>query len=421
MAHDVFISYSRKDTEVAQKVYDALDAEGVECFFDTEDIAIGEDFAQRIANAVFGCKAMVFIWSDSSNQSPNTANEIALAIEFDKTIVPFKITKLTTASTLAYHLLKLNRIDAIPVEESHIRELVRKILQLLGKTEKSKETKFAPTKTYAVGDYYDEGKKQGVVAKNPLFDVVLKKTGQAKLGVIKAVKELTGLSLGDAKALVDSVPRTVVERISKNEAESIKYALEEIGSVVAVVENSAQVTAKTYRVGDYYDDGKKQGVVFEVSPDGKHGKIVSLQEGRCLSWAVNRSFGTLLNRLNPSEKHIGADDKRNGANNMATVKWIAVWREKYPAFAWCADLGEGWYLPAIEELKKFTLGDVIHDAVNRTLAAKGKELANKGEWHQYWSSTEFNESRAWSVYMHEGRTGNNGKDGIIYVRAVATF
>ena len=276
--------------------------------------------------------------------------------------------------------------------------------------------------TYRVGDYYDDGTKQGVVAKNPLFDVVLKKTGQAKLGVIKAVKELTGLSLGDAKALVDSVPRTIVERISKNDAESIKYAFEEIGAEVAVVENSAQVAAKTYRVGDYYDDGKKQGVVFEVTPDGKHGKIVSLQEGRCLSWAVNRNFSILFNRDNPSQKRIGADDKYNGANNMAMVKWIAVWREKYPAFAWCADLGEGWYLPAIEELKKFTLGDAIHDAVNRALAAKGEKLANKGEnRHYYWSSTEFNESRVWSVYMHEGRTGNNGKDGIIYVRAVAAF
>jgi large subunit ribosomal protein L7/L12 len=60
----------------------------------------------------------------------------------------------------------------------------------------------------------------------------LKSAGQAKLGVIKAVKELAGLSLGDAKALVDAAPKAVKEGISKEEAESIKAALEEAGAEV---------------------------------------------------------------------------------------------------------------------------------------------------------------------------------------------
>ena len=415
MAHDVFISYSRKDTEVAQKVYDALDAEGVECFFDTEDIAIGEDFAQRIANAVFGCKAMVFIWSDSSNQSPNTANEIALAIEFDKTIVPFKITKLTTASTLAYHLLKLNRIDAIPVEDSHIRELVRKVLQLLGKTEKSKETR-------------NPSEKQDKVVKIPLFDVVLKSAGGNKLMVVKAVKEMAGLSLLDAKILVDNAPGTVFEGVSSAEAKSAKSILESAGAKVAVVESGGQqnaplahkpqpATAKTYKVGDYYDDGTKQGVVFETTLDGKHGKIVSLQQCESLLWAVNKEIGTFFKRGIPSQKRIGADDKYNGANNMAKVKQIADWREKYPAFAWCADLGEGWYLPAIEEFKKFTHDDDVRNAVNRTLATKGKQI----DWHFCWSSTEYDEFCAWGVPMNGGYALYDSKGNYNYVRAVSAF
>ena len=48
---------------------------------------------------------------------------------------------------------------------------------------------------------------------------------------------------------------------------------------------SALGSTKTYKVGDYYDDGAKQGVVFEVTPDGKHGKIVSLTESsEALQW-----------------------------------------------------------------------------------------------------------------------------------------
>ena len=64
------------------------------------------------------------------------------------------------------------------------------------------------------------------------FDVILKTAGQAKLQVIKVVKDIAGLSLGDAKALVDGAPKAVKEGISKEEAESIKSQLEEAGAEV---------------------------------------------------------------------------------------------------------------------------------------------------------------------------------------------
>ena len=73
---------------------------------------------------------------------------------------------------------------------------------------------------------------EAAVAEKTTFDVVLKSAGQAKLQVIKAVKEAAGLSLGDAKALVDAAPKAVKEGISKEEAESIKAALEEAGAEV---------------------------------------------------------------------------------------------------------------------------------------------------------------------------------------------
>ena len=69
-------------------------------------------------------------------------------------------------------------------------------------------------------------------AEKSTFDVILKSAGQAKLQVIKVVKELAGLSLGDAKALVDAAPKAIKEGISKEEAESIKAALEEAGAEV---------------------------------------------------------------------------------------------------------------------------------------------------------------------------------------------
>ena len=69
-------------------------------------------------------------------------------------------------------------------------------------------------------------------AEKSTFDVVLKSAGQAKLQVIKVVKEVAGLSLGDAKALVDGAPKAVKEGVSKEEAESIKAQLEEAGAEI---------------------------------------------------------------------------------------------------------------------------------------------------------------------------------------------
>jgi large subunit ribosomal protein L7/L12 len=66
------------------------------------------------------------------------------------------------------------------------------------------------------------------------FDVILLEAGAAKLGVVKAVKDLTGLGLKEAKDLVDGAPKAIKEGIAKEEAESIKKALEEAGAKVEV-------------------------------------------------------------------------------------------------------------------------------------------------------------------------------------------
>ena len=70
----------------------------------------------------------------------------------------------------------------------------------------------------------DEGKSE--------FNVVLKDAGAQKIAVIKAVKEVTGLGLGEAKAIVDGAPATVKEAVKKDEAEAMKKQLEEAGATV---------------------------------------------------------------------------------------------------------------------------------------------------------------------------------------------
>ena len=76
------------------------------------------------------------------------------------------------------------------------------------------------------------GGDAGAAAEQTEFTVVLKEAGASKLGVVKAVKELTGLGLKEAKDLVDSAPANVKEGVSKDEAEGLKKSLEEAGAVV---------------------------------------------------------------------------------------------------------------------------------------------------------------------------------------------
>lgn len=80
-----------------------------------------------------------------------------------------------------------------------------------------------------------EGNGAAAEAEQTEFTVFLRSAGQAKLGVVKAVKEITGLGLKEAKDLVDKAPEAIIkEKVSKAEAEEVKAALEEAGAEVEV-------------------------------------------------------------------------------------------------------------------------------------------------------------------------------------------
>lgn len=76
------------------------------------------------------------------------------------------------------------------------------------------------------------GGGEGAAEEKTSFDVVLKSAGAAKLQVVKAVKEITGLGLKEAKELVDGAPKAIKEGVAKDEAESVKAKLEEAGAEV---------------------------------------------------------------------------------------------------------------------------------------------------------------------------------------------
>lgn len=125
-----------------------------------------------------------------------------------------------------------------------------------------------------------------------------------------------------------------------------------------------------YEVGFYYDVDGKQGVVFEVTTDGKHGKIVSL------------------------------------------TQTITTWEN---AKTWCSELGRGWRSPTVKELQKIYKKK---DAVNAVLAMVGKEIVYPGV---HWSNEEFDSDKGWYVNMSDGYTSVSRKFYKYYVRAVSAF
>ena len=227
---------------------------------------------------------------------------------------------------------------------------------------------------------------------------------------------LDNLLVGEHKITVSKSgyqPYTTTVTIAEGKAASVNITLTKQTS-------SSSSSGKIYKVGDYYSENGKKGVVFDVSADGKSGKIVSMGE----TWEDWTTDGKEQSRI------IGASSTTDGAYNMTVVKSVPDWEEKYPNFKWCANLGEGWYLPAIEELKLLILDNTVYNAVNRTLAAnKGTLLANKETVSyliSYLSSTEENqkpnnEYKAWHVFVKYGYTLDLGKDRSGLARAVATF
>ena len=109
-----------------------------------------------------------------------------------------------------------------------------KVLTVLELSElvKAVEEEFGVSAAAAVAVAAPAAGAAAAVEEKTEFDVILANAGAEKIKVIKAVREITGLGLAEAKALVDGAPKTLKEAASKEEAESIKAKLEEVGAGV---------------------------------------------------------------------------------------------------------------------------------------------------------------------------------------------
>ncbi len=96
------------------------------------------------------------------------------------------------------------------------------------------EEEFGVSAAAAVAVAAPAGDAAATVVEKTEFDVILKSAGPEKIKVIKVVRELTGLGLKEAKAVVDGAPKTLKEAVSKDDAEAMKAKLEEVKAEVEI-------------------------------------------------------------------------------------------------------------------------------------------------------------------------------------------
>jgi len=123
-SYDIFISYSSKNKNVADAIVADLEQHGIKCWYAPRDIMPGQEWVSAIKEGIEASKALVLIYTDESNSSRQVMNEVALAFNAGKTIVPFKLTKEQMNSELEYYLTRVHWMDAVSAPlNAHIREL----------------------------------------------------------------------------------------------------------------------------------------------------------------------------------------------------------------------------------------------------------------------------------------------------------
>ena len=464
MKYDVFISYSRKDIEIAKSVCAVLDGYKkhytFEYFFDTSEIKGRDEYLKRIARAIYESKTVLFLAGQNSYASEFCAKELLFADKRGVHIHQYRIDDAEMPLDLdmllgnhQYREMKSTTIDSfvrevladalgceiLPLEEleerRRLENLERQERQAVYEQELRDSIKIIEERRSEI--------KSEILSHKQAIEVLEQEDVDSK----KKIAELYS-KLGIQQDFNDDEERDeghqhrddcepddigevdLFDKIGRWMAKHIEWVASFFlfilfGSIAVVsynlwakekqaeppvettelplTEEIAEV--ETYSVGDYYDDGKRQGVVFAVSDDGRHGKIVSLdwtEEQWCTEGQYSKSI--VVGALSDS------DGKANTDKVMARAD-----SANYPAFKWCRAKGQEWYMPSKEELE---LLYKVKDKVNKTLRDKSMEELSDF-W--CWSSTEKDSKFAWGVLMGRGYTSSDSKNISLFVRAVSAF
>lgn len=455
MKYDIFISYSRKDIEFARKVCAVLDSYkqyyDFEYFFDQSEITSRDEYLKRISSAILESRVVLFLASKNSYDSEFCAKELLFADKKGRHIHQYLLDEAEMPSdiemllgTHQYRELKNTPIESV-VKEVLSNSLSCEILTLdeLNENNKLERQKQRSIQQQEIREKISELENRCFEIKAEIlsYEQKVAELEREKSSVERQIEDLRCKLTSDEKRddeqqstkLRDFIERLKIAMkrpavwlsavailvvallaglVLSSDAEETCEVVGEESKVDNLEEDCESnmpadlvVEETKYSVGDFYDDGTKQGVVFEVSEGGKHGKIVSLDEAN-LQWRTYEQYYKYMK--------VQANSDRDGKTNTDVVMQRNDYAE-YPAFRWCREQGEEWYLPSKEELLVLYR---VRGLVDKTLTQNSyKEIRD----YRYWSSTERDGSCAWNVSMYDGCTYDDAKDNYYYVRAVSAF
>ena len=132
MNHDVFISYSRKDTDTVAHIRALLEENGIAYWIDKTGIFSGQRFKEVIVDAIDTAKAVLFISSVNSNRSKNVIKEIGTADKLDKIVVPLRLDDAPYDKNIIYDVANVDHIEYGAVD--YEQRLVKSLKGAIGKS-----------------------------------------------------------------------------------------------------------------------------------------------------------------------------------------------------------------------------------------------------------------------------------------------
>ena len=437
----IFISYKRIDKDKVFSIVEKIERElGCECWVDLEGIESSVQFASVICSAIDKSDVVLFMHSSAhltiDFETDWTVKELTYAQMKKKRVVLVKLDNTPLDNIFLMEYGSKNNIDSQdPTQFNKLLNDLRSWLHLPHPKSASQYEAMCPCGSGKLfKDCHGKTDKVPVTSRQLAVDERTKVTPRRAIydqtieqEMSKILKTLNAYKLtiacitanvqsngvmykitpgsGTRPSAIANIHREIALSLGVNKVEATVHA-----DGVALV-----VTKETiWKVGDYYNVDGKLGVVFWVDKTGKHGKIVSLDQKE-LQWCTADEYKKKLTGI--------ATDESDGMRNLQSIMKISDWRNKYPAFAWCADHGSGWYLPAIDELNELLLNDDVRDKVNSALTKKGISvmLPGIGNFVLYWSSTENDKWSAWRVNLDDGYARYTNRDHYYYVRAVSAF
>ncbi len=132
MEHQVFLSYSTKDSALAEKLYGYLMGQGLLCWMAPRSIAPGEEYGKAIIAGIEQAKVFVLLYSENSNQSQHVLREVERCVNKNIPLIAYKVGEVQPTKSMEYFLMANQWMQAADAPEGHMGELCGAIRQILG-------------------------------------------------------------------------------------------------------------------------------------------------------------------------------------------------------------------------------------------------------------------------------------------------